>query len=67
MLSQRLTIKLHCSMDFKTFPFDSQICDLGLESYANGFFNGIVIDILCMKPAASLKNLAQLTGRIKFG
>ena len=33
MLSQRVTITLSCAMNFKRFPFDSQICDLDLQSY----------------------------------
>ena len=35
MLSERITISLHCFMNFKAFPFDSQICELALESYAH--------------------------------
>ena len=35
VLSTRLTIKLHCFMDFSTFPFDSQICEIGFQSYAH--------------------------------
>ena len=34
MLSQRLTIILHCDMAFTSFPFDSQICEIGIESMA---------------------------------
>jgi len=37
MVSQRLTLVLHCDMFFEYFPFDSQICKIGLESMGNGF------------------------------
>jgi len=35
MVSQRLTLVLHCDMAFEYFPFDSQICTIGLESMAH--------------------------------
>ncbi|GFR07984.1 glutamate-gated chloride channel [Trichonephila clavata] len=31
--SSRLTLKMHCPMNFKYFPFDRQICSFELESY----------------------------------
>ena len=32
MLSQRITLKLHCFMNFAMFPFDSQLCEITIES-----------------------------------
>lgn len=34
MLSQRVTMQLHCSMKLRKFPFDTQVCELLVESYA---------------------------------
>ncbi|CAL1267172.1 unnamed protein product [Larinioides sclopetarius] len=31
--NSRLTMKMHCPMNFKYFPFDRQICSFELESY----------------------------------
>lgn len=33
-VSERLTIKLLCEMDYSLFPFDNQLCPLKIESYA---------------------------------
>ena len=32
MLSERVTLELHCHMDFKLYPFDAQLCKVTLES-----------------------------------
>ena len=34
MVSERLTVKISCYMNYKWFPFDSQVCPVYLESYA---------------------------------
>ena len=34
MLSERLTLKVSCFMDYRMFPFDKQICPIVIESYA---------------------------------
>ena len=33
-ISERLTVKLTCEMDYGLFPFDNQLCPLKIESYA---------------------------------
>uniref|UniRef100_A0A2L2Y9C3 Putative glutamate-activated chloride channel n=2 Tax=Parasteatoda tepidariorum TaxID=114398 RepID=A0A2L2Y9C3_PARTP len=33
VFSSRITLKMHCPMNFKYFPFDRQICSSELESY----------------------------------
>ena len=33
-VSERLTVKLTCEMDYGLFPFDNQLCPLKIESYA---------------------------------
>ena len=37
MLSQRLTLRLHCFMNFLVFPFDSQLCKISLETMGKSF------------------------------
>lgn len=37
MISQRLTLVSHCFMDFSMFPFDSQLCQISIESYDEGY------------------------------
>ena len=34
MVSERLTVKLSCFMNYRMFPFDSQVCPILIESYA---------------------------------
>ena len=34
-VSERLTVKLTCAMNFKWFPFDSQVCPIYIEAYGN--------------------------------
>ena len=34
MISERLTVKISCFMNFKWFPFDSQLCPVHIESYS---------------------------------
>ena len=34
MVSERLTVKMSCYMNYEWFPFDSQVCPVLLESYA---------------------------------
>jgi len=33
MISERVTLVSHCFMDFKMFPFDSQLCQISIESF----------------------------------
>ena len=35
MISERLTIKMSCFMNYLWFPFDTQICPITLEPYAH--------------------------------
>ena len=34
MVSERLTVKISCFMDYHMFPFDAQVCPVSIESYA---------------------------------
>ena len=33
MVSQKLTLRSHCFMELSMFPFDSQLCQISIESY----------------------------------
>ena len=34
MVSERLTVKISCFMNYRMFPFDAQVCPIFIESYA---------------------------------